>query len=195
MKKDSTNEYLIGVDFAQVSAKELGTFVKDVLPRLKNDIVQKLMSELDIGFENMNVIEVYREIANKINDFDQDTQIEIVEKIAGKYHASKMEKLLSEFKSEEISSINEVINNLKANDDLSALLKQGVELKFYSNNDRLLINTKVPFELDKVNFLGTSILDKVDEIIKTSSNLKLLTGEPLSTFNKYFRYQVEYGVQ
>lgn len=37
MKKlDNSSEYVIGVDLAQSSAKELGTFIKDVLPRVKN---------------------------------------------------------------------------------------------------------------------------------------------------------------
>jgi len=100
MKKvDKTNEYIFGVDFDQSGAKEVGMFIKDILPRIKNDMVQKLLTDLDVGFENKTVVEVYSEIANKINEFDQETQIEIVEKLAGKYHASKMEKLLSEFNS------------------------------------------------------------------------------------------------
>lgn len=91
--------------------------------------------------------------------------------------------------------MKKIIKEIKSNEELTALLGEGVELNIYSNDERLLINTRVPLEIDKIDFRGTSIIDKVDRIIKSCSNLEFLIGEPLSSFNKYYSYQVVYGIK
>lgn len=91
--------------------------------------------------------------------------------------------------------MKKIIKEIKSNAELNALLEEGIELNIYSNDERLLINTRVPLKSNLSIFKGTSIIEKVDRIIKSCSNLEFLIGEPLSSFNKYYSYQVVYGIK
>lgn len=104
----------MGLDFDQLNAvigtvtastkqsgREVGNFVKAVLPRLVGKPAQDALDSLDISLTDKegnlrDIIQVYTEVAEKVKGISDSERIAVVEGLAGKYHISRMQALLDD---------------------------------------------------------------------------------------------------
>ncbi|MFF3150644.1 phage tail tape measure protein, partial [Streptomyces sp. NPDC057927] len=76
-------------------------FLKSVLPRLVGQPAQDALASLDISLTDKNgnmrdIIQVYSEVAQKVQDVSDMERISVVEGLAGKYHNTRMQAFLDQ---------------------------------------------------------------------------------------------------
>jgi TP901 family phage tail tape measure protein len=88
------------------SGREIGNFLKNVLPRLTSKPAQDALDMvgvdlLDQSGNMRNVVDVYTEVAKQVKDMDSYNRSIVTEGLAGKYHISRMDALLNDLSSGE----------------------------------------------------------------------------------------------
>ncbi|AKO91902.1 hypothetical protein BEH_07180 [Priestia filamentosa] len=106
----------------RVKTNEIGNFLKNVLPRLNSEPAQAALKSLNIesvGADgNMrDAMEIYTEVAQKVQNIGSAEKMAVMEGLAGKYHISRMaalidnidryNKMLGESKNSEGSALRE----------------------------------------------------------------------------------------
>lgn len=86
------------------SGREIGNFLKNVLPRLTSQPAQDALDMVGVNLlddsGNMrNVVDVYTEVAKQVKDMDAYNRSIVTEGLAGKYHISRMDALLNDLSS------------------------------------------------------------------------------------------------
>src|SRR5690606_21217888 len=105
------------------SGEEIGNFLKSAIPRLTSRPAQKAMESLGVtltdGQGNLrNIIDVYTEIAQKVQNISDSERLAVYEGLAGKYHISRMTALLDDLGS--VDSMYQNIENTARNSAGSA---------------------------------------------------------------------------
>lgn len=99
---------------------EVGNFIKSVLPRLVSKPAQDALASLDISLTDndgnlRDIIQVYTEVAQKVQGIADSERIAVVEGLAGKFHISRMQALL-----DDLGSVDSMYRNMEESSRNSA---------------------------------------------------------------------------
>jgi hypothetical protein len=156
MAKAGSTAHSMGLDMNQLNAvigtvtastkqsgAEVGNFVKSVLPRLLSKPAQKSLKSLGVDFldkktgDMRNVMDIYSDVADKIQYISKTEKAAVLEGLAGKFHISRMSalldnmdmyrKMLNESKNSEGSAATENEKYMKSLTARIAVMKQEFE--------------------------------------------------------------------
>lgn len=143
----------MGMDFDQLNAvvgtvtaatkqsgREIGNFVKAVLPRLVGQPAQDALKSLDISLTDhegnlRDIIQVYTEVAHAVKGISDADRIAVTEGLAGKFHIARMQALLDDLGSVDSmyrniyeSSVNSAGSALEENEEYMKSLEARMNL-------------------------------------------------------------------
>lgn len=141
---DSLNAIIGTVTAAtKQSGNEVGNFVKSVLPRLLGQPAQDALASLNIKFmdektgDMRNVVDIYGEVAEKVQNVTKAEKMAVMEGLAGKMHISRMtamidhwdmyKKMVDESRNSEGSAASENEKYMKSLQARIALMKVSLE--------------------------------------------------------------------
>jgi TP901 family phage tail tape measure protein len=220
MAKAGSTAHAFGLDMNQLNAiigtvtaatkqsgEEVGNFVKSVLPRLLSQPAQDALKMLNVDFidkktgDMRNVIDIYGEVAEKLQHVSKIEKSIVLEGLAGKYHISRMAALLDNWELfEKIlrDSQQSVGSAAKENDKYMQSLEARINLTKQEFQELAMVMGESFITEGFINALKglRSFAEGIANITKTIGGLPLIMGSvtfAASAMSKTFRGLIVQG--